>query len=94
MSSRNTRNSYRIARRAGHQGARPSVSGQAEVEKLATDLPSPPAVAANPTESLLPHQIGQVATQKEQRPDRNGHERITLKSCSANIRQRQAPVKV
>ena len=60
MSSRNTRNSYRIARRAGHQGARPSVSGQAEVEKLATDLPSPPAVAANPTKSLsqegLPHQ--------------------------------------
>ena len=52
MSSRNTRNSYRIARRAGHQGARPSVSGQAEVEKLATDLPPPPAVAANPTESL------------------------------------------
>ena len=52
MSSRNTRNSYRIARRAGHQGVCPSVSGQAEVQKLATDLPSPPAVAANPTESL------------------------------------------
>ena len=52
MSSRNTRNSYRIARRADNQGARPSVSGQAEVEKLATDLPSPPAVAAIPTESL------------------------------------------
>ena len=52
MSSRNTKNSYRIARRAGHQGARPSVSGQAEVEKLATDLPPPPAVAANPTGSL------------------------------------------
>ena len=52
MSSRNTRNSYRITRHAGHQGVRPSVSGQAEVQKLATDLPSPPAVAANPTESL------------------------------------------
>ena len=52
MSSRNTRNSYRIARHADHQGVCPSVSGQAEVQKLATDLPSPPAVAANPTESL------------------------------------------
>ena len=52
MSCRNVRNSYRIARRAGQQGARPSVSGQAEVEKLATDLPSQPAVADNPTESL------------------------------------------
>ena len=52
MSSRNVRNSYLIARRAGQQGARPSVSGQAEVEKLSTDLPSQPAVAANPSESL------------------------------------------
>ena len=52
MSSRNIRNSYRIARRAGQQGARPSTSGQAEVEKLSSDLPSQPAVAANPTESL------------------------------------------
>ena len=52
MSSRNIRNSYRIARRAGQQGARPSVNGQAEVDKLATDLPSQPAVADNPTESL------------------------------------------
>ena len=52
MSSRNIRNSYRIARRAGQQGARPSVSGQAEVKKLATDLPSQPAVADNLTESL------------------------------------------
>ena len=52
MSCRNVRNSYRIARRAGQQGARPSVSGQAEVEKLSTDLPSQPAVAANPSLSL------------------------------------------
>ena len=64
ISSRNTRNSYCIARRAVHQGARPSVSGQAEVEKLATDLPSPLAVAANPTESL-----SQVGTYS---PDRVG----------------------
>ena len=28
------------------------MSGQAEVEKLSTDLPSQPAVAANPSESL------------------------------------------
>ena len=40
MSSRNVRNSYRIARRAGQEGARPPVSDQAEVEKLSTDLPS------------------------------------------------------
>ena len=52
MSSRNIRNSYRIAHRAGQPGARPSASGQAEVEKLSTDLPSQPAVAANPNESL------------------------------------------
>ena len=55
MSSRNVRNSYRIARRAGQQGARgarPSVNGQGEVEKLSTDLPSQPAVAANPSLSL------------------------------------------
>ena len=52
MSSRNVWNSYRIARRAGQQGARPSVSGQAEVEKLSINLPSQPAVAANSSESL------------------------------------------
>ena len=52
MSSRNIRNSYRIAHRAGQQGAYPSVSSQSEVEKLATDLPSQPAVADYPTESL------------------------------------------
>ena len=52
MSSRNVRNSCRIARRVGQQGARPSASGQAEVEKLSTDLPSQPEVAANPNESL------------------------------------------
>ena len=72
MSSRNVRNSYRIACRAGQQGARPSVSGQAEVEKLSTDLPSKPAVAANPSKGLpnrvLPHQNGQVPTQIEDTP--------------------------
>ena len=55
MSCRNVRNSYRIARRAGQQGARgarPSVNGQGEVEKVSTDLPSQPAVAANPSLSL------------------------------------------
>ena len=30
----------------------------------------------------LSHQNGQVPTQTEETPDRNGHERITLKSCS------------
>ena len=52
MSSRNIRNSYRIARRVGQQRARPPVSDQAEVEKLSTGLPSQPSVEANRTESL------------------------------------------
>ena len=59
--------SYRIARRAGQEGARPSASGQAEVEKLATDLPTQPAVADNQLSvspsRVLPHQNGQVPTQ-------------------------------
>ena len=41
----------------------------------------------------LLHQNGQVPTQIEEIPDRNGHERITLSSCSAITRQRQIPVK-
>ena len=47
MNVQPTRISYRIARRAGYQGARPSVSDQAEVEKLATDLPSRENVDGN-----------------------------------------------
>ena len=39
--------SHRIARRAGHQGVRPSVGDQAEVEKSATDLPSREAIDVN-----------------------------------------------
>ena len=42
----------RSARHAGQQGACPSICGHAKVEKLATDLPSQTAEAANPTESL------------------------------------------
>ena len=53
MSSRTIWNSNCIARCAGQQGAHPSVSGQAEVEKLTTDLPSQAAVMANPAESLF-----------------------------------------
>ncbi len=41
MAEQNKRISYRIARRAGQQGARPSVADQAEVEKLAT-VPATP----------------------------------------------------
>ena len=41
-----------ITCRMGLKGACPSVSSQAEVKKLATDLPSQPAVVANPTKSL------------------------------------------
>ena len=52
MSSRNIRNSYRIARRAAQQGARPLVSDKAEVEKLSTDLSSQPSMEANPNDSL------------------------------------------
>ena len=47
MNVQPTRISYRIARCAGYQGARPSVSDQAEVEKLATDLPSRENVDGN-----------------------------------------------
>ena len=45
-----------------------------------------------PNRALL-HQNGQVPTQIEETPDRNGHERIKLRSCSAITRQRQIPVK-
>ena len=47
---RSIRNSYRIARHAGQTGARPPVSGQAEDEKLATDLSSQPTLEVNPSE--------------------------------------------
>ena len=73
MSSRNIRNSYRIARRAGQQGARPSVSDQAEVEKLSTDLPSQPSVEANPNESLSqqgPSTLERPATNVDRRNTR------------------------
>ena len=73
MSSRNIRNSYRIARRAGQQGARPPVSDQAEVEKLSTDLPSQPSVEANPNESLSkqgPSTLERPATNVDRRNTR------------------------
>ena len=73
MSSRNIRNSYRIARRAGQQGARSPVSDQAEVEKLSTDLPSQPSVEANPTESLSqqgPSTLERPATNVDRRSTR------------------------
>ena len=40
MNVQHKRISYCIAHRAGHQGALPSVSDKAEVEKLATDFPA------------------------------------------------------
>ena len=67
MSSRNARNSYRIACRIVKQEARPSVSGQAEVKKLFTDQTSQPAVAANPIENF--NQKHQVSTQLEETPN-------------------------
>ena len=73
MSSRNIRNSYRIARRAGQQGVCPSVSDQAEVEKLSIDLPSQPSVEANPNESLSqqgPSTLERPATNVDRRSTR------------------------
>ena len=52
----------------------------------------PTQLRVSPNRALL-HQNGQVPTQIEETPDRNGHERITSKSCSAITRQRQIPVK-
>ena len=52
----------------------------------------PTQLRVSPNRALL-HQNGQVPTQMEETPDRNGHERITLRSCSAITRQRQIPVK-
>ena len=49
---RSIRNSHRIARHAGQKGARPLVSGQAEDEKLTTDLPSQPTLEVNPNENF------------------------------------------
>ena len=73
MSSRNIRNSYLIARRAGQQGARPPVSDQAEVEKLSTDLPPQLSVEANPNESLSqqgPSTLERPATNVDRRNTR------------------------
>ena len=73
MSSRNTRNSCRIARSAGQQGARRPVSDQAEDEKLSTDLPSQPSVEANPNESLSqegPSTLERPATNVDRRNNR------------------------
>jgi len=73
MSSRNIRNSYRIAHRAGQQGARPPVSDQAEVEKLSTDLPSQASEEANPNESLSqqgPSTLERPATNVDRRNTR------------------------
>ena len=52
----------------------------------------PTQLRVYPNRALL-HQNGQVPTQIEETPDRNGHERITLRSCSAITRQRQIPGK-
>ena len=97
MSCRNVRNSYRIARRAGQQGARPSVSGQAEVEKLSTDLPSQPAVAANPSESLSqqgPSTPERAGTNTDRRNTRQNWTREDYIERSTITRQRQTPMKV
>ena len=99
MSSRNIRNSYLITRCAGQQGVRPSVSGQAEVKKLATDLPSQPAVADNPTESLsqqgpsTPEWAGNNTGRRNTKQKWTREDYGTLKSCSVITRQRRTPVK-
>ena len=68
MNSRNIRTSYRITRRAGQQGVRPQVNGEAEIEwKLSTDLPSEPVVAANPTEGQGPSTPERAGTNTDSR---------------------------
>ena len=52
---RSIRNSHRIARHASQKGARSPVSGQAEDEKLATNLYSQPTLEVNPNE-IFPQQ--------------------------------------
>ena len=52
---RSIRNSLRIARHASQKGARSPVSGQAEDEKLATNLYSQPTLEVNPNE-IFPQQ--------------------------------------
>ena len=47
--TRNLRRSYRIARRAGHQGARTGLRGQdSDGDKYATDPPTVPTVPTTP----------------------------------------------
>ena len=80
MNMRSIRNSYRIARHAGQKGARPPVSGQAEDEKLATDLSSQSTLEVNPSEIFS--QQGPSRRESptinigKKSPDRNGQERI------------------
>ena len=63
---RNIRNSHRITRHTGQKGARPLVSGQAEDEKLTTDLPSQPILEVNPNENL-----SQQGPSRTERPANN-----------------------
>ena len=81
----------------GLKGACPSVSSQAEVKKLATDLPSQPAVVANPTKSLSKGSFHTRLGRYQHKKNKYQTEmdtRITLKSRSAITRQRHTPVKV
>ena len=75
---RSIRNSHRIARHAGKQGTRPLVSGQAEDEKLTTDLPSQLTLEVNPNGNLSqqgPSRIERSANSVVKKiPDRNGQE--------------------
>ena len=77
---RSIRNSYRIARHAGQKGARPPVSGQADDEKLATDLSSQPTLEVNPSEIFSQQgpskQESPTINIGKKSPDRNGQERI------------------
>ena len=69
---RSIRNSNRIAHRAGQKGGRPPVSGQAEDEKLATDLSSQPTLEVNPSEIF-----SQQGPSRQERPTINIVKKIT-----------------
>ena len=73
------------------------MSGQAEVEKLSTDLPSQPAVAANPSRSLSqqgPSTPERAGTNRDRRNTRQKWTREDYIERSTITRQRQTPMKV
>ena len=73
------------------------MSGQTEVETLSTDLPSQPAVAANPSESLSKQGLSTLERAGSNTDRRNTRQKWTREDYierSTITRQRQTPMKV